>query len=72
MRVKKFLRRLWLTLVRRDESALNRELEFHIEMRAAELERSGLARDQALREARLRFGNLTLQKERTRASAPFL
>lgn len=33
------------------------ELQFHLEMRAAELERGGLAPDQARREARLSFGN---------------
>jgi predicted permease len=66
MRVNKFLRRLWSTLFGHDESALDGELDFHIQMRAQELERSGLNRDQALREARLRFGNLTLQRERTR------
>jgi predicted permease len=33
------------------------ELQFHLEMRAAELERSGLAPEAARREARLAFGN---------------
>jgi predicted permease len=62
----RFLRRLWTTLLRREPRALGEELESHIAMRADELERSGMARADALRQARLRFGNTTLQHERTR------
>ncbi len=62
----KFIRRLSATLLKRDEPALDDELRFHIQMRADELERSGFPPEQARREAQLRFGNLTLQIERTR------
>src|SRR5579872_315019 len=64
----RFLRRLWMTLLRREPDALGDELQAHLEMRADELERSGMSRAEALREARLKFGNTTLQKERTRES----
>jgi predicted permease len=45
---------------------LDRELAFHLAERAEELESSGLPHDEALRTARLRFGNYTSQIERTR------
>jgi hypothetical protein len=40
------------------EREVSEELEFHLAMRAAELERSGLSPDDAQREARRRFGNV--------------
>lgn len=45
---------------------LNRELSFHLAERAEELEQRGMTREEALRAARLRLGNYTLEKERTR------
>jgi putative ABC transport system permease protein len=61
------LRRLWNTIrsggLERD---IARELAFHIEERADALQAEGLTREEALRRARLQFGNVTLQVERTR------
>ena len=45
---------------------IDREMEFHIAERADELVRRGMSREAAVREARRRFGNRTIQKERTR------
>ncbi|HEU4456154.1 MAG TPA: ABC transporter permease [Longimicrobium sp.] len=45
---------------------LDREIEFHLAERADELVAQGMSPEEALREARLRFGNPTVQKERTR------
>ncbi|MBV9305826.1 MAG: ABC transporter permease [Acidobacteriaceae bacterium] len=42
------------------------ELLFHVTETAEQLEAEGMPRAEALRQARLRFGNVTLQKERTR------
>ena len=49
---------------RRLSRELDRELEFHLAERAEELEAMGLSKDEAMREARRRFGNRTAQKER--------
>jgi macrolide transport system ATP-binding/permease protein len=64
--IRQRIRRGWTTVFGRDESALDHELQFHIEMRAREPEREGFSPIDALRLARLRFGNLTAQKENTR------
>lgn len=63
-------RRIW-NLVRGPRLARNlrRELEFHISERADQLEAEGLARAQAEHAARLQFGNVTVQLERTRDMA---
>src|SRR5579864_5982127 len=45
---------------------LERELAFHLRERIDELEESGLDPAEASHQAQLRFGGLTLQKERTR------
>jgi predicted permease len=45
---------------------IEREMEFHVGERADELVRGGMTREAAVREARRRFGNRTIQKERTR------
>ncbi|MFL6465371.1 MAG: permease prefix domain 1-containing protein, partial [Bryobacteraceae bacterium] len=42
------------------------ELLFHVTESAEQLEGEGLSPAEALRQAQLRFGNITLQKERTR------
>jgi putative ABC transport system permease protein len=47
-------------------SELDRELEFHLAERTDELVAGGMAEEEARREARLRFGNPAVQKERTR------
>jgi predicted permease len=49
--------------VRRD---LERELAFHVTERAEELRESGMSEADAVRAARLQFGNFTTQVERTR------
>jgi len=57
-----------LNLLRPDRLSrdLDREMEFHLAERADELAAEGMSPDEALREARRRFGNPTVQKERTR------
>jgi putative ABC transport system permease protein len=45
---------------------LNRELEFHLAERMDELVAGGMSEEEARREARLRFGNPVVQKERAR------
>ncbi|HEX6059601.1 MAG TPA: ABC transporter permease [Gemmatimonadaceae bacterium] len=45
---------------------IDREMEFHIAERADELRAAGLSEPQAMLEARRRFGNRGIQKERTR------
>ena len=47
-------------------SELNRELDFHLAERIDELMASGMSEAEARREARLRFGNPAVQKERAR------
>ncbi|HEX2204967.1 MAG TPA: ABC transporter permease [Longimicrobium sp.] len=47
-------------------SELDRELEFHLAERVDELVAGGMTEEEARREARLRFGNPAVQKERTR------
>ncbi|HEX6069119.1 MAG TPA: ABC transporter permease [Longimicrobiaceae bacterium] len=47
-------------------SELHRELEFHLTERIDELMASGMTEEEARREARLRFGNPAVQKERVR------
>jgi predicted permease len=47
-------------------SELNREVEFHLSERIDELVASGMSEEEARREARLRFGNPVVQKERAR------
>ena len=48
------------------DARMNEEFAFHIEQRAAELERSGLSRTAALRQARLEFGSADKHKEAAR------
>src|ERR1700733_3457934 len=50
----------------RIERDVDRELSFHLAERADQLQAGGLSRDEAVRDARRRFGNVTAQKERTR------
>lgn len=45
---------------------LERELSFHVTERAEELQAGGLSQSEATRTARLQFGNVTRQLERTR------
>src|SRR4051812_20064928 len=50
------------------DSRMEEEVRFHIESHAAELERSGMSHEEALRRARLEFGTMEAHKEDCRAS----
>src|SRR5262245_12406688 len=51
------------------EDAMDDEMRFHLQSRAAELARSGLSPAEAARQARLEFGSIEKQKDDARASA---
>ena len=57
--------RYWLESSRRD-ATLRDEMELHIEETAAELRDRGLSEQDALTEARRRFGNIVLKREDSR------
>src|SRR5258707_5071921 len=62
-----FFNRLRATVFpQRHEQSLDHEFEFHLEMRATELEASGMTPEEARREAHRRFGNRTSERELTR------
>ena len=63
----RWLRRLW-NAVRpgRIERDIDREMRFHLAERVDELRAQGLSDADAARRARLQFGNLSLQADRTR------
>lgn len=50
---------------------IEREMAFHVAERAEALQAAGLSEEEALREARRRLGNATLQRERTRDADVF-
>jgi predicted permease len=50
------------------ENEMDEEMRFHIESRAADLERQGLPQAEAARRARIEFGSIEKQKEHARAS----
>ncbi|HTS68704.1 MAG TPA: permease prefix domain 1-containing protein, partial [Terriglobia bacterium] len=60
--------RRWSNMLRprRLQRDLERELAFHLQERAEDLEQEGLGPAEAQRAARMTFGNLTAQVERTR------
>jgi predicted permease len=64
------LRSLWQSLRHRAqfESDLDNEMRAHIEARADDLARSGLARDEATRRARVEFGCVEAHQDRVRES----
>lgn len=65
--IRQLLRRLALLGRGRFESDnLEAEMRFHREMRAAKLKRQGLGQSAAETEANLKFGNVTLLKERSK------
>lgn len=65
-----FWNRLWnLARSRRHFKELDEELRFHIEMRSRDNVNAGMAPAEAERDARRRFGNLTVEKERTREAS---
>jgi hypothetical protein len=59
------LRVLLEPLFRRDrlDQSMDDEMRFHIEERAADLQRSGLPEDEAKRKARIEFGGKETYKE---------
>ena len=64
-----FFRKLaWLIERRRKEEQLADELQFHLEEEMEELQKAGLAEDEARRGARLDLGNVGLVQEDTRAA----
>jgi predicted permease len=68
--MKSQLRSYLKSLLRRDsvESAIETELRTHIELRAEDLERTGLTPAEALRRARIEFGSIETQKADIRSS----
>jgi predicted permease len=61
------LEKIWNTLrPARLQRELDEELRHHVELRARDLEKTGLSPGDAKSEARLRLGNFTLESERTR------
>lgn len=70
MRLLPRLRSSWRGLVRRSgfEAEMDEEFRHHIEMRAEELMRRGLAPAEAARQARIEFGHIDSHKEDARAS----
>ncbi|RPI25201.1 MAG: ABC transporter permease, partial [Acidobacteria bacterium] len=50
----------------RVRNEIDRELSFHIAERTDQLRADGMSEEEAARRARLQFGNLTVQRERTR------
>jgi macrolide transport system ATP-binding/permease protein len=64
-----FLRKLaWFLHRRSKEEQLAKELEFHLEEEAEELQQAGVPEDEARRAARRDFGNVGLTQEDTRAA----
>jgi putative ABC transport system permease protein len=63
----------WTRLLRRDEheSAIDKELQFHIEERVATCMRSGLSEQEARRRVRLEFGGIEQVKEQCRDARSF-
>jgi len=55
----------------RFEREMHEELQFHIEARVAELQESGMGRDEALRKAKAEFGSTQLAREDSRAAWQF-
>ncbi len=55
----------------RHSAELDREMEFHLHERAEELRAAGMGDEEAAREARRRFGNRTVQKERSHDAGVF-
>jgi len=67
-------RSLWRGIRRRDDVEIEMREEFthHLELRTADLERTGLSRADARRQARLEFGSLEHHKHQSRASRGLL
>jgi len=62
-----WLQRLWNTFrPERVHGDIDREISFHIAERTDQLRSEGMSEEEAARRARLQFGNVTVQSERTR------
>ena len=67
-RAMKIFRRIWAFVNRsRVQSEIEEELRGHLEMRASDNLDNGMSPEQAMRDARLRFGNPAAMKERVQA-----
>jgi predicted permease len=65
----RFLRKLnWMPRRRRHDAEIREELEFHLDLEAADAVADGLAEPEAQRAARRDLGNLTLVEENVRAA----
>lgn len=64
------LRKTWLALRNRDEfeDGLDIELRHHVEMRAEDLERRGMPREEARRQARIELGSRERYRDEARAA----
>ena len=71
MRLWNRFRSWWQATVRRSrlENEMDTELRFHLDAYAEELMRNGVAREEALRRARLEFGGMETAKEECREAA---
>jgi predicted permease len=58
----------WMVKGRRLESEMETEAKFHLESYAADLERKGLSRQEAMRKARIEFGGIETHKDAVRAA----
>jgi hypothetical protein len=58
----------WIMKASRLESEMETELRFHIDSYAADLVRSGVAPQEAMRRARIEFGGVESHKDAMRAS----
>ena len=58
----------WMAKSPRREKEMDTEMRFHMESYAEDLVRSGVARDEALRRARVEFGGVELHKDHIRGS----
>jgi predicted permease len=58
----------WMVKGQRLESEMETEVRFHIESRAADLVRTGLSIQDAMRQARIEFGGIESHKDAVRAS----
>ena len=58
----------WITNGRKLETEMETEMRFHIESYAADLVRKGMSQQEAMREARVKFGGIESHKDATRAA----
>jgi len=58
----------WIVNGRKLESEMETEVRFHIESYAADLVRKGMSQQDAMREARIKFGGIESHKDAVRAS----